>query len=72
MSELKSPMSGKIWKLECRVGDTVQRDDPVIILEAMKMETELFAPASGVVKEIRVKEGDAVDEDTVLLVIAES
>lgn len=72
MIELRAPMSGKVWKLECRPGDRVQQDDPVVILEAMKMETELFSPASGVVQEIRVKEGDAVDEDAVLLVIAES
>ena len=72
MIELRAPMSGKVWKLECREGEAVQQDDPVVILEAMKMETELFSPASGVVHEIRVKAGDAVDEDAVLLVIAEN
>jgi biotin carboxyl carrier protein len=70
MTELRAPLSGKVWKVECKVGDQVQKDDPVVILEAMKMETELFAPASGVVQELRVKAGDAVDEDAVLLVIA--
>ncbi len=70
MTELRSPLAGTIWKLECRQGDQVQKDDTVIILEAMKMETELFAPAGGVIQEIRVKQGDAVEEDAVLLVIA--
>ncbi|MEW6486899.1 MAG: biotin/lipoyl-containing protein [Thermodesulfobacteriota bacterium] len=70
MIELRAPLSGKVWKVECKQGDQVQKDDPVVILEAMKMETELFAPAAGVVQQIRVKAGDAVEEDAVLLVIA--
>ncbi len=69
MVELRAPMSGNIWKLECRAGEKVRQDDAVMILEALKMETELFAPASGVVHEIHVKEGDAIEEDEVLLVI---
>ncbi|MHB8766780.1 MAG: acyl-CoA carboxylase biotin carboxyl carrier protein subunit [Deferrisomatales bacterium] len=70
MEEIRSPMAGKVWKVECKVGERVQADDVVIILEAMKMETELFAPAAGAVKEIRVKEGDSVEEDDILLIIS--
>lgn len=69
MEELRAPMAGNIWKLECKAGDAVQLHDVLIIMEAMKMETELFSPSGGVVQEIRVKEGQSVEEDDVLLVI---
>lgn len=69
MEELRAPMAGNIWKIECKEGDSVQEHDVVIIMEAMKMETELFAPASGKVAKIVVSEGQSVEEDDVLLVI---
>lgn len=63
-------MFGKAWKVACKQGEPVHKRDPVVILEAMKMETELFAPPAGVVQEIRVQAGDAAEEDAVLRVIA--
>lgn len=69
MEEVRSPMAAKVWKIECRPGDAVEADAVVIILEAMKMEAEVFAPAAGRVAEIRVKEGDSVEEDQLLLLI---
>ena len=67
--EILAPLAGKIFKLQVAVGDSVEEDDEVIIIEAMKMETPVFAPADGTVKEIKVKEGDSVEEDDVLAVI---
>lgn len=66
---LKAPMPGKILDIMIEKGDDVQLDDPVIILEAMKMENELKAPATGVVRKINVAKGDSVDKNTILLEI---
>jgi oxaloacetate decarboxylase alpha subunit len=57
---IASPLAGNIVKIPVGVGQTVNAGDVVVILEAMKMETEVRAPAAGRVAEIRVKEGDAV------------
>jgi oxaloacetate decarboxylase (Na+ extruding) subunit alpha len=57
---IASPLAGNIVKIPIGVGQTVNAGDVVVILEAMKMETEVRAPAAGRVAEIRVKEGDAV------------
>ena len=67
---LTSPIAGKVWKILVAVGDKVEMDDEVIILEALKMETPIFAEDGGTVTEIRVKEGDAVNEGDVLIVIS--
>lgn len=69
MECLFAPMSGKVLKVECKVGERVCEHDPIIILEAMKMETELFAPVAGIVREIRVGEGDTVQEEQALAMI---
>ncbi len=69
MEKLLAPMSGKIWKIECAEGDTVKVDDVLIVMEAMKMEAEVFSPASGVVKRIAVRQGQDVTEGQTLLEI---
>ncbi len=69
MANLTAPMSGKVFKINVAVGDKVEVDDEVIVLEAMKMETPIFASDAGVVKEIKVNEGDNVSDDEVLVVI---
>jgi acetyl-CoA carboxylase biotin carboxyl carrier protein len=62
-------MAGKIIDVKVEVGDTVNEDDELLILEAMKMEMPLVAPTSGKVKEIKCKKGDSVAADDVLVVI---
>lgn len=57
---LQSPMPGKIFKILLDIGKEVSKGDPVIIVEAMKMEHTIRAPQDGVVKEIFFKEGDQV------------
>ena len=55
-----SPLAGNIFKVTVRPGQKVQQGDVVVIMEAMKMETEVRAPRSGTVANIVVKEGDSV------------
>jgi acetyl-CoA carboxylase biotin carboxyl carrier protein len=69
MPELIAPLAGNVWKVLVAVGDKVEMDDEVIILEALKMETPIFCDDAGTITELRVKEGDAVNEGDVLAVI---
>mgnify|MGYP000453752513 CR=1 FL=1 len=64
--EIKSEIAGKVWLIEAEAGATVEEDDPVIILESMKMEIPVPAPFDGTLVEICVAEGDAVDEGDVV------
>ena len=66
---IRSPMPGKVVKLLVAVGDTVEVGQTVIIVSAMKMESEFKATKAGVVSEIQVAEGDTVDSNQVLVVI---
>ena len=62
-------MPGNIVDVLVKVGDAVKAGDPVLITEAMKMETEIQAPVSGVVTEIHVKKGESVTPDETLIEI---
>jgi acetyl-CoA carboxylase biotin carboxyl carrier protein len=64
-----APMVGKIVAIKVKVGDRVQEDDEIAIMEAMKMEMPIVAPASGVVKEILITVGQTCESDMVLAVI---
>jgi biotin carboxyl carrier protein len=66
---VKSEIAGSVWKIEIAVGDRVAADDPLIILESMKMEIPLVAPRAGTVKQILVSEGEQIGEgdDAVVL-----
>lgn len=66
---IRSPMPGKIVKILVAQGDTVEAGQTVIIVSAMKMESEFKASAKGVVKSISVNEGDTVDSNQVLVEI---
>ena len=67
--EIKSPMAGKVISILVSVGDTVEEDDDIMLLEAMKMETTVFSSADGTVKEIKVQPGDKVDEDQTVIIV---
>ena len=69
--EVKSEMVGTVWKIVVEVGEEVEEEDTLIILESMKMEIPVEAPADGVVKELRVAEGDSVQEGDVVAVLEE-
>lgn len=59
-------MVGKILRVEKKVGDRVEEDDVVIVMEAMKMEIPVVAPISGVVKAIKAAPGQAVEAEETL------
>lgn len=59
-------MPGKILKINANPGQAVQFGEAVIIMEAMKMETEIVAPQAGTIADIKVKVGDMVDTGAVL------
>jgi oxaloacetate decarboxylase alpha subunit len=67
---MKAPLSGNIWKVEVAAGEYVEEGDVIVILEAMKMETEVRASKSGTVGSVSVKEGDSVSVGDTLLTIA--
>ncbi len=67
--EIKSEITGSVWKILKGPGDAVGEEDSLMILESMKMEIPVLAEAKGKVVEIRVKEGDAVAEGQALAVL---
>jgi acetyl-CoA carboxylase biotin carboxyl carrier protein len=66
---VRSEIAGSVWKIEVEIGDQVAEEDPLIILESMKMEIPLLAPQAGVVREILVKEGDPIAEGEIALIL---
>ncbi|MBO0440639.1 acetyl-CoA carboxylase biotin carboxyl carrier protein subunit [Candidatus Enterococcus ikei] len=66
---MPSPMPGTILKILVNVGDTVQENQPLMILEAMKMENEIVAGKSGTVTGIHVQQGDMVNPGEPLITI---
>ncbi|MAD77352.1 MAG: oxaloacetate decarboxylase subunit alpha [Rheinheimera sp.] len=64
---LNAPLAGNIWKITTKVGATVKRGDVVIIMEAMKMETEVRAVADGTIASIHIAAGDSVSTGDVLI-----
>ena len=69
-TQIPAPLSGDVLKVLVNVGDRVAEGDVILILEAMKMETEIRSQASGQVTEINVKAGDAVKVGDSLMVLA--
>ncbi len=68
-ASVDSPMAGNILKVAVKVGDNVAAGDVVVIMEAMKMETEVRSKVSGVVSAVNIKEGDAVAVGDALIVL---
>jgi acetyl-CoA carboxylase biotin carboxyl carrier protein len=69
MSEVEAHITGTVWKIEVKVGDTVDEGDTVVILESMKMEMPVEAEDGGTVKEIRCEEGQSVSEGDTLVIL---
>jgi acetyl-CoA carboxylase biotin carboxyl carrier protein len=67
--EIEADVTGNVWKVEKAVGDSVEHEDVILIIESMKMEIPVEAPCSGRVAEIRVQEGDSVEEGDILVVL---
>jgi biotin carboxyl carrier protein len=62
-----APMPGKVVKVHVSAGDTVTRGQPLLVLEAMKMEQTTLSPDDGVVNQVLVREGDQVTAGQVLI-----
>jgi biotin carboxyl carrier protein len=69
--DLSSPMPGKVIQVLVKEGETVQKGDLLMVLEAMKMEHKVLAPVGGVVGKIHFQAGERVGQDIILMEIAE-
>jgi acetyl-CoA carboxylase biotin carboxyl carrier protein len=67
--EVLAPLAGKVLSVAVAVGATVEEDDELLVLEAMKMETVVYAPADGTVSAIQAQVGQQVEEDDPLMTI---
>jgi acetyl-CoA carboxylase biotin carboxyl carrier protein len=67
--EVTSEVTGKVWKIQAKVGDVLAEEDDIMILESMKMEIPVEAPVAGKLVKLLVAEEDGVDEDQVVAVI---
>ncbi len=64
---ITSPLSGTVFKVLVKVGDSVQANQDLLILEAMKMETNVVSTMEGTIKNVAVAEGDAVSQGQLLI-----
>lgn len=67
--EIKARMPSKVLSIDVNIGDSVVKGDPLLLLEAMKMETPIPSPCDGTVKEIKVAVGARVNAGNVLMVV---
>ncbi len=67
VNELKAPMPGVVFDVKVSVGDEIKKDDPILVLEAMKMENILKSPIDAVIKNIAVEKGDTVEKNRILV-----
>ncbi len=68
--EVKAPMPGLILRIEKNAGEAVEEGDLILVMEAMKMESEVFSPQAGTISEIKVTQGDQMKAGDVLAVIS--
>lgn len=70
VNAIKAPMPGLLLDIQVEIGQEVKEDDPLLILEAMKMENIILSPRDGVIKSISATTGDAVDKGQLLIEFA--
>ena len=70
-TEIHAPMVGKVVNLLVEPGSKIEEDEPILTLEAMKMEMPIVSPVNGVLKAFHVKVGDQVESDALLATIEE-
>jgi oxaloacetate decarboxylase alpha subunit len=68
-TEVKAPLAGSIIDVLVSVGQQVNDGDPILVIEAMKMETEIRANASGTIQSIAIKQGETIQSDQTLMII---
>ncbi len=64
---VEAPMPGMIVRLDCSPGDYVKKGDPLLVMEAMKMENDIKSPMAGKLKTVKVSSGQSVDKGQVLV-----
>ncbi len=69
VSEIKTAMPGKLVRVLVEIGAEIEKGEPVLVVEAMKMQNEMKSPKDGIVKEIRFAEGATVNAGDVLAII---
>lgn len=67
ISDMKAPMPGLVLQVLVNAGDTVNKGDKILVLEAMKMENAIKSPTDGIVNDVLVSQGMAVDKNQVLI-----
>lgn len=71
-TEIFAPLDGKIVRIFVDVGETVEEDEPIAMIEALKNEMPISSPLDGTIKKWHVKEGESVRTDALLAVIEKS
>jgi acetyl-CoA carboxylase biotin carboxyl carrier protein len=61
-TKVVTDVAGNVWKIVAKIGDKLEEDDTILIMESMKMEIPVTAPKDGTLKEILVEEGEAIPE----------
>ena len=69
MAEVKAELVGNLWKIITHVGQEVEEDQTLMILESMKMEIPITSPIGGTVREILVTEGEVVQDGQVVAIV---
>ena len=64
-----SPVSGSVWQIESRVGDSVKAGDSLLILESMKMEITVQSPCDGVISHVLLDAGNRVNAGQALVIV---
>jgi acetyl-CoA carboxylase biotin carboxyl carrier protein len=69
MADIVAPVTGTVWKVETKEGDSVAEGQTLFVLESMKMEIPVEASDAGRVTKVHVSAGDAVDEGALLATV---
>jgi biotin carboxyl carrier protein len=67
INSVKAPMPGLILDVNVNIGQVINEDDPLLVLEAMKMENVICSPRKGIIKSISANKGDAVEKNQLLI-----
>jgi len=66
---VESPITGIVWKILVSVGDPITPEQPILVLESMKMEVPVCSPCAGVIHSINVSQGEAVEDGITLATV---
>ena len=69
VTEVGSPLQGNLSKIYVKAGDTVKKNDPLFVIEAMKMESTISSPMAGVIEQVYLSEKTMVEQDDLVVEI---